>query len=186
MALFVAFFSLGLSAAEANPKVWYDKDGIFHEEMKSRAYAVGESGRLDKEVEHITHIWYDREGNKHEILTTPSGISQNTIPAALSAKSRTRYWYDEKGRLNKEYTFYTPRGEKDIEHVWYEKDGRPYAKEYGYVVLNGTSVYRESASRYDEKGCKHIDIFWIYPDNSRREKHIWFDEKQVRHEEWIK
>lgn len=21
------------------------------------------------------------------------------------------------------------------------------------------SVYRESASRYDEKGCKHIDIF---------------------------
>ena len=186
MALFVALICLGSSAAEANPKYWYDQDGIFHEEFKSHAYAMGENGRRDKEVEVITHTWYDREGNQHQIQTTPSGTSQNIIPASLSAKSRQRYWYDEKGLLNKEYPFYTQRGEKDIEHVWYEKDGRSYEKEYGYVVLNGTSVYRESTSRYDEKGCKHIDIFWIYPDNQRREKHIWFDEKHVRHEEWIK
>ncbi|GEM_PF-3390546 len=184
---FVAVICFGLSTAEANSRHWYDKDGIFHEELRSLAYDMDENGlRRDKQVEHIIHTWYDREGNQHEITKTPSGTRQNTIPASLSAKSRIRYWYDEKGLLNKEYTFYTPGGEKDIEHVWYEKDGRSYEKEYGYVVLNGKSVYRESASRYDEKGCKHIDIFWIYPDNQRHEKHIWFDEKQVRHEEWIK
>ena len=67
---------------------------------------------------------------------------------------------------------------------WYDKDGKDYGKEYGYVVINGQYLYRESITSYDEKGWRHINIFWIYPDDSRRDKHIWFDDKDVRHEEW--
>ena len=109
---------------------------------------------------------------------------ENTIPAATSAKSRIRYWYDEKGIFHKEYTFFTPRGDKDTELVWYDKDGKQYGKEYGYVIINGQTLYRESVTTYDAKGWRHINIFWIYPDKSRRDKHIWFDGKGERHEEW--
>ena len=184
---FAACLCTGFTAEAAySPKYWYDKDGIFHEQDNSHAYAKDENGRLSREVEVVTHTWYDREGNKHEITTTPDGTRENTISAATSAKSRIRYWYDKKGILHKEYTFFTPRGDKDIHLVWYDKDGKDYGKEYGYVVINGEYLYRESVTSYDEKGWRHINIFWIYPDNSRRDKHIWFDDKDVRHEEWIK
>ena len=183
------FFSACLSIgfpAEANdsPKYWYDKEGLFHEQYNSHAYAKDERGRLSRQVEVVMHTWYDREGNQHEIITSPEGKKENTVPAALSAKSRIRYWYDEKGIFHKEYTFFTAHGDKDISHVWYDKDGRQYEKEYGYVVINGQTLYRESDTSYDAKGWRHINIFWIYPDKQRRDKHIWFDDKDVRHEEW--
>ena len=182
---FAACLCVGFSAEAAySPKYWYDKDGFFHEQYNSHHYAKDEMGRLSRQVEVVMHTWYDREGNKHEITTTPDGTRENTISAALSAKSRIRYWYDEKGIFHKEYTFFTPRGDKDIELVWYDKDGKQYGKEYGYVVINGQYLYRESVTSYDAKGWRHINIFWIYPDDSRRDKHIWFDEKGVRHEEW--
>ena len=167
-----------------SPKYWYDKDGIFHEQHNSHHYAKDERGRLSRQVEVVMHYWYDREGNKHEIITSSERTSEHTIPAATSAKSRTRYWYDEKGIFHKEYTFFTPRGDKDTELVWYDKDGKQYGKEYGYVVINGQTLYRESVTTYDAKGWRHINIFWIYPDKSRRDKHIWFDDKGERHEEW--
>lgn len=184
-----AFFAVCLcmgSAAEAaySPKYWYDKEGFFHEQHNSHAYAKDERGRLSRQVEMVMHYWYDREGNKHEIFTYPDRTTQNTISAAMSAKSRTRYWYDEKGIFHKEYTFVRPRGDKDTELVWYDKNGRQYSKEYGYVVINGEYLYRESETWYDQKGWRHINIFWIYPDNHRRDKHIWFDDKDERHEEW--
>ena len=164
---FAACLCVGFSAEAAySPKYWYDKDGFFHEQYNSHHYAKDEMGRLSRQVEVVIHTWFDREGNQHEITTSPDGRRENTISAATSAKSRIRYWYDEKGIFHKEYTFFTPRGDKDIELVWYDKDGKQYGKEYGYVVING---------QY---------IFWIYPDDSRRDKHIWFDEKGVRHEEW--
>ena len=167
-----------------SPKYWYDKDGLFHEQHDSHAYANDEYGRCDRQVKVVTHSWYDREGNQHEITTTPDGTRENTIPAALSAKSRIRYFYDKKGIFHREYTFFTPRGDKDIELVWYGRDGRQYGKEYGYVVINGQYLYRESVTTYDAKGWRHINIFWIYPDKSRRDKHIWFDDRGERHEEW--
>ena len=68
--------------------------------------------------------------------------------------------------------------------MWFDKDGKQYGKEYGYVVINGQTLYRESVTTYDAKGWRHINIFWIYPDKSRRDKHIWFDGKGERHEEW--
>ena len=74
----------------------------------------------------------------------------------------------------------------DSPKSWYDKDGKQYGKEYGYVIINGQTLYRESVTTYDAKGWRHINIFWIYPDNSRRDKHIWFDGKGVRHEEWKK
>ena len=107
------------------------------------------------------HYWYDREGNKHEIITSSERTSEHTIPAATSAKSRTRYWYDEKGIFHKEYTFFTPRGDKDTELVWYDKDGKQYGKEYGYVVINGQTLYRESVTTYDAKGWRHIGFIRI-------------------------
>ena len=184
---FAAFLCMGFSAeAGYSPKYWYDKDGLFHEQHNSHAYAKDERGRLSRQVEIVNHYWYDREGNQHQIMTTPDGTSEHTIPAALNAKSRTRYFYDEKGIFHKEYTFIRPRGDIDTELVWYARDGKPYSKEYGYVVINGQYLYRESVTSYDAKGWRHINIFWIYPDNSRRDKHIWFDDKGVRHEEWIK
>ena len=76
--------------------------------------------------------------------------------------------------------------DKDIEHIWYDKDGKQFGKEYGYVIINGQTLYRESVTSYDAKGWRHINIFWIYPDKSRRDKHIWFDGKGERHEEWKK
>ena len=167
-----------------SPKYWYDKDGLFHEQHDSHAYANDEYGRCDRQVKVVTHSWYDREGNQHEITTTPDGTRENTIPAALSAKSRIRYFYDKKGIFHREYTFLTPRGDKDIELVWYGRDGKQYGKEYGYVVINGQYLYRESVTTYDAKGWRHINIFWIYPDKSRRDKHIWFDDRGERHEEW--
>ena len=182
---FAACLCVGFSAeATYSPKYWYDKDGFFHEQYNSHHYAKDEMGRLSRQVEVVIHTWFDREGNQHEITTSPDGRRENTISAATSAKSRIRYWYDEKGIFHKEYTFFTPRGDKDIELVWYDKDGKQYGKEYGYVVINGQYLYRESVTSYDEKGWRHINIFWIYPDDSRRDKHIWFDEKGVRHEEW--
>ena len=182
---FAACLCVGFSAEAAySPKYWYDKDGFFHEQYNSHHYAKDEMGRLSRQVEVVIHTWFDREGNQHEITTSPDGRRENTISAATSAKSRIRYWYDEKGIFHKEYTFFTPRGDKDIELVWYDKDGKQYGKEYGYVVINGQYLYRESVTSYDEKGWRHINIFWIYPDDSRRDKHIWFDEKGVRHEEW--
>ena len=173
-------------AAEAgdSPKNWYDKDGFFHEQYNSHHYAKDEMGRLSRQVEVVIHTWFDREGNQHEITTSPDGRRENTISAATSAKSRIRYWYDEKGIFHKEYTFFTPRGDKDIELVWYDKDGKQYGKEYGYVVINVQYLYRESVTSYDAKDLRHINIFWIYPDDSRRDKHIWFDDKGERHEEW--
>ena len=184
---FAACLCMGFQADAAySPKYWYDKDGFFHEQYNSHHYAPDEMGRLSRQVEIVIHHWYDREGNKHEITTSPDGTRENTISAATSAKSRTRYFYDKKGILHKEYTFFTPRGDKDIELVWYDKDGKEYSKEYGYVVINGQYLYRESVTSYDAKGWRHINIFWIYPDKSRRDKHIWFDDKDVRHEEWIK
>ena len=183
--VFAACLCMGFSAeAGDSPKYWYDKDGLFHERHYSHAYAMDEHGRRDRQVKVVTHSWYDREGNQHEITTTPDGTRENTIPAALSAKSRIRYFYDKKGIFHREYTFFTPRGDKDIELVWYDKDGRQYGKEYGYVVINGQYLYRESVTTYDAKGWRHINIFWIYPDKSRRDKHIWFDDKGERHEEW--
>jgi hypothetical protein len=180
-----ACLCMGFSAeAHYSPKYWYDKDGLFHEQHNSHAYDTDENGVRSGQVEVVTHSWYDREGNQHEITTTPKGTRENMIPAALSAKSRIRYFYDEKGIFHKEYTFFTPRGEKDTELVWYGKDGKQYGKEYGYVVINGQTLYRESVTTYDAKGWRHINIFWIYPDKSRRDKHIWFDDKDVRHEEW--
>ena len=167
-----------------SPKYWYDKDGLFHEQHDSHAYANDEYGRRDRQVKVVTHSWYDREGNQHEITTTPDGTRENTIPAALSAKYRIRYFYDKKGIFHREYTFLTPRGDKDIELVWYGRDGKQYGKEYGYVVINGQYLYRESVTTYDAKGWRHINIFWIYPDKSRRDKHIWFDDRGERHEEW--
>ena len=182
---FAACLCVGFSAEAAySPKYWYDKDGFFHEQYNSHHYAKDEMGRLSRQVEVVIHTWFDREGNQHEITTSPDGRRENTISAATSAKSRIRYWYDEKGISHKEYTFFTPRGDKDIELVWYDKDGKQYGKEYGYVVINGQYLYRESVTSYDAKGWRHINIFWIYPDDSRRDKHIWFDEKGVRHEEW--
>ena len=182
---FAACLCVGFSAEAAySPKYWYDKDGFFHEQYNSHHYAKDEMGRLSRQVEVVIHTWFDREGNQHEITTSPDGRRENTISAATSAKSRIRYWYDEKGIFHKEYTFFTPRGDKDIELVWYDKDGKQYGKEYGYVVINGQYLYRESVTSYDEKGWRHINIYWIYPDKSRRDKHIWFDEKGVRHEEW--
>ncbi len=182
---FAACLCVGFSAEAAySPKYWYDKDGFFHEQYNSHHYAKDEMGRLSRQVEVVIHTWFDREGNQHEITTSPDGRRENTISAATSAKSRIRYWYDEKGIFHKEYTFFTPRGDKDIELVWYDKDGKQYGKEYGYVVINGQYLYRESVTSYDAKGWRHINIFWIYPDDSRRDKHIWFDEKGVRHEEW--
>ena len=182
---FAACLCVGFSAEAAySPKYWYDKDGFFHEQYNSHHYAKDEMGRLSRQVEVVIHTLFDREGNQHEITTSPDGRRENTISAATSAKSRIRYWYDEKGIFHKEYTFFTPRGDKDIELVWYDKDGKQYGKEYGYVVINGQYLYRESVTSYDAKGWRHINIFWIYPDDSRRDKHIWFDEKGVRHEEW--
>ena len=182
---FAACLCMGFVAeAGYSPKYWYDKDGIFHEQHNSHAYTKDERGLLSRQVEVVMHTWYDREGNKHEITTTPDGTRENTISAALSAKSRIRYWYDEKGIFHKEYTFFTPRGDKDTELLWYNKDGKQYGKEYGYVVINGQTLYRESVTTYDAKGWRHINIFWIYPDKSRRDKHIWFDGKGERHEEW--
>ena len=182
---FAACLCVGFSAEAAySPKYWYDKDGFFHEQYNSHHYAKDEMGRLSRQVEVVIHTWFDREGNQHEITTSPDGRRENTISTATSAKSRIRYWYDEKGIFHKEYTFFTPRGDKDIELVWYDKDGKQYGKEYGYVVINGQYLYRESVTSYDAKGWRHINIFWIYPDDSRRDKHIWFDEKGVRHEEW--
>ena len=182
---FAACLCVGFSAEAAySPKYWYDKDVFFHEQYNSHHYAKDEMGRLSRQVEVVIHTWFDREGNQHEITTSPDGRRENTISAATSAKSRIRYWYDEKGIFHKEYTFFTPRGDKDIELVWYDKDGKQYGKEYGYVVINGQYLYRESVTSYDAKGWRHINIFWIYPDDSRRDKHIWFDEKGVRHEEW--
>ena len=182
---FAACLCVGFSAEAAySPKYWYDKDGFFHEQYNSHHYAKDEMGRLSRQVEVVIHTWFDREGNQHEITTSPDGRRENTISAATSAKSRIRYWYDEKGIFHKEYTFFTPRGDKDIELVWYDKDGKQYGKEYGYVVINGQYLYRESVTSYDEKGWRHINIYWIYPDKSRRDKHIWFDDKDVRHEEW--
>ena len=184
---FAACLCIGFSAEAAySPKYWYDKDGFFHEQYNSHHYAPDEMGRLSRQVEIVIHHWYDREGNKHVITTNPDGTHEHTIPAATSAISRTRYFYDEKGIFHKEYTFFTPRGDKNIDLVWYDKDGKQYGEEYGYVVLNGEYVYSESVVSYDEKGWRHINIFWIYPDDSRRDKHIWFDDKDVRHEEWIK
>ena len=123
---FAAFLCMGFSAeAGCSPKYWYDKDGLFHEQHNSHAYAKDENGVRSRQVEVVTHSWYDREGKQ-------------------------------------------------------------YGKEYGYVVINGQYLYRESVTSYDAKGWRHINIFWIYPDNSRRDKHIWFDDKGVRHEEWIK
>ena len=180
-----ACLCMGFSAeAGDSPKYWYDKDGFFHEQHNSHAYDTDENGVRSGQVEVVTHSWYDREGNQHEITRNPGGTRENTIPAALSAKSRIRYFYDKKGIFHKEYTFITPRGDKDIELVWYGKDGRQYGKEYGYVVINGQYLYRESVTSYDAKGWRHINIFWIYPDKSRRDKHIWFDDKGERHEEW--
>ena len=175
-------------AAEAgdSPKNWYDKDGLFHEQYSSYVYAKDERGLLSRQVEVVMHTWYDREGNQHEITTSPEWTRENTVPAATSAKSRIRYWYDEKGIFHKEYTFFTSKGDKDIEHIWYDKDGKQYGKEYGYVIINGQTLYRESVTSYDAKGWRHINIFWIYPDKSRRDKHIWFDERGERHEEWKK
>ena len=185
--VFAAYLCMGFSAEAAySPKYWYDKDGLFHEQHNTHAYAKDERGARSRQVEIVNHYWYDRDGNKHQIMTTPDGTNEHTIPAALSAKSRTRYFYDEKGIFHKEYTFIRPRGDKDIELVWYDKDGKQYGKEYGYVVINGEYLYRESVTTYDAKGWRHINIFWIYPDDSRRDKHIWFDDKGVRHEEWIK
>ena len=131
--------------------------------------------------------WYDKDGLFHEQHDSyVYGTRENTVTAVTSAKSRTRYWYDEKGIFHKEYTFFTAKGDKDVEHIWYDKDGKQYGKEYGYVIINGQTLYRESVTTYDAKGWRHINIFWIYPDNSRRDKHIWFDGKGERHEEWKK
>lgn len=41
---FVAVICFGLSTAEANSRHWYDKDGIFHEELRSLAYDMDENG----------------------------------------------------------------------------------------------------------------------------------------------
>ena len=184
-AFFAACLCMGFTAEAAySPEHWYDKDGFFHELHKSHAYAKDEDGRRSRQVEVVTHSWYDRNGNKHEIITTLDRTSENTISAATSAKSRIRYFYDEKGIFFFFFTFYTPHGDKDVDHLWYGKDGKQYGKEYGYVVINGQTLYRESVTTYDAKGWRHINIFWIYPDNSRRDKHIWFDDKGVRHEEW--
>ena len=109
-----------------SPKYWYDKDGLFHEQHDSHAYANDEHGRCDRQVKVVTHSWYDREGNQHEITTTPDGTRENTIPAALSAKYRIRYFYDKKGIFHREYTFFTPRVFQDIELVWYCRDDRQY------------------------------------------------------------
>ena len=96
-----ACLCMGVSAeAGYSPKYWYDKDGFFHEQYNTHAYAMDKDGRRSGQVEVVTHSWYDREGNQHEITTNPSGTRENTIPAALSAKSRIRYFYDEIGRAH--------------------------------------------------------------------------------------
>ena len=122
-------------AAEAgySPKYWYDKDGIFHEQHNSHHYAKDERGRLSRQVEVVMHYWYDREGNKHEIITSSERTSEHTIPAATSAKSRTRYWYDEKGIFHKEYTFFTPRGDKD--KLFTGKASRPTMQKAGGILI---------------------------------------------------
>ena len=154
---FAVCLCMGFTAeAGYSPKYWYDKDGIFHEQHNSHHYAKDERGRLSRQVEVVMHYWYDREGNKHEIITSSERTSEHTIPAATSAKSRTRYWYDEKGIFHKEYTFFTPRGDKDTELVWYDKDGKQYGKEYGYVVINGQTLYRESVTTYDAADATSI------------------------------
>jgi hypothetical protein len=182
---FAACLCMGFSAeAGYSPKYWYDKDGFFHEQYNTHAYAMDKDGRRSGQVEIVIHHWYDREGNQHNITTQQNVTSEHTIPAALSAKSRNRYFYDEKGIFHKEHTFIRPRGDIYTELLWYDRDGKQYSKEYGYEVINGEYIYSESVTTYDEKGWRHINVFWIYPDNSRRDKHIWFDDKGVRHEEW--
>ena len=97
-------------AAEAgySPKYWYGKDGIFHEQHNSHAYAKDERGLLSRQVEVLNHYWYDREGNKHEITTTPDGTRENTISAALSAKSRIRTGMMKRGFFIKSIRFLRP------------------------------------------------------------------------------
>ena len=69
---FAACLCMGFSAeAGYSPKYWYDKDGLFHEQHNSHAYAKDEKGVFHKEYTFIRHrgdkhIWFDDKGERHE------------------------------------------------------------------------------------------------------------------------
>ena len=177
-----ALLCLGVPVAEAYGKVWYDADGLFHNEWETHVYVMDKNGRRQGQEKRIIHEWYDKNGNKHEIVTSPAGPGPDHVLSSADLwKANSRFWYDEDGLFHKEVYIINARGDRSTDHYWYDKKGRMFMEDCGYVFLNGDFVYSEGKTWYDQDGYRHDDILWIYFDDRVSEKHVWFD-KDGRHE----